>query len=596
MKRYWIIMVLLCSAFSAAAVLYLYQTPASPAAPTAPSPAAPALSSFMPEGALLYIEAKNFAGLLKEWDDSPEKSEWVKSDSLAVFSNSHLYLRLKAAQNQFAEAAGLPPDEKFINEAAGGQSALAIYDIGKLEMLYITELPAARSMQTALWQMHGKFETRSAGAQLFFVGKDQKSERVVAFAITDRYLILGTREELVANALHLIAGEKLSTIEQQDWFTRSRAASGEAGDLRMILNLEEIAVSPQFRSYWIQQNITEMQGYSASVSNLYRSGKDYREERVLLREPEAKMPADAPHAVITPEGERAVADLLGNLPADYGVYRVLANPKPEYCSSTIAAKILSPHIDSAPDGKLAPAVAVTSEGPGSASELETRIDEAPSDSNSEDTTGSNAPRALTEIVRRSGPLAMLSLQSTRKDSNGTLLNISTGFVLVASADWDAQAVRSALQTAIRPGVTAATLGVGWRQAGARSNDYFELDGLIPLTMATRGRKLFIANDAQVMLAMLQSAPVQSPGPAIYAAGFRHDREQENFAHLAHVLDHSSAAWGTGSSRRAPEGEPGFFSGNISSLSRALSGVASESVLVRQSGDKVIQTVVYHWSQ
>ncbi len=592
MKRYWIIVVLLCSAFSAAAVLYLYQTPASSAAPAAPAPSAPALSSFMPEGAVLYIEAKNFAGLLKEWDGSPEKSEWVKSDSLAVFSNSHLYLRLKAAQNQFAEAAGLPPDEKFINEAAGGQSALALYDIGKLEMLYITELPAARSMQTALWQMHGKFEPRSAGAQPFFVGKDQKSERVVAFAITDRYLILGTREELVANALHLIAGEKLNTIEQQDWFTRARTASGEAGDLRMILNLKEIAVSPQFRSYWIQQNITEMQGYSASASNLYRSGKDYREERVLLREPEAKTPADTPHDAVTPEGERAVADLLGNLPADYGVYRVLANPKPEYCSSTIAAKILSPHIDSAPDGKLAPAVAVTSVDPGSASELETRIDEAPSDS--EDTTGPNIFRSLVEIVRKSGPLAMLSLQSTRKDGNGTLLNISTGFVLVASVDWDAQAVRSALQASIRPDVTAATLGVGWRQAGARSNDYFELDGLIPLTMATRGRKLFIANDVQVMLAMLQSAPVQSPGPAIYAAGFRHDREQENFAHLAHVLDHSSAA--SGFSRQTPEGEPGFFSGNISSLSRALSGVASESVLVRQSGDKVMQTVVYHWSQ
>src|SRR5260370_6163943 len=356
MKRYWIILVLLCSVFSTAAVLYLYQMPASPAAPAVPAQPSPALSSFMPEGALLYVEAKDFAGLLKEWDNSPEKSEWVKSDSHEVFSNSHLYLRLKAAQSEFATAAGLPPGEKFINEAAGGTSALALYDIGKLEMLYITELPSARSMQTALWQMHGKFEPRSAGAQPFFVGKDQKSERVVAFAITDRYLVLGTSEELVVNALHLMAGENSSNLETEDWFTTASAESDEAGDLRMILDLQEIATSPQFRSYWIQQNITEMQGYSASVSNLYQSGKDYREERVLLRDPEAKTPADTPHGPITPEGERAVADLLGNLPADYGVYRVLANPKPEYCSSTIAAKILSPHIDSAPDKKSTPTV------------------------------------------------------------------------------------------------------------------------------------------------------------------------------------------------------------------------------------------------
>src|SRR5260370_12230374 len=255
-----------------------------------------------------------------------------------------------------------------------------------------------------------------------------------------------------------MAGENSSNLEQEDWFTTARAESGEAGDLRMILDLQEIATSPQFRSYWIQQNITEMQGYSASVSNLYRSGKDYREERVLLRDPEAKTPADTPHGPIATEGERAVADLLGNLPADYGVYRVLANPKPEYCSSTIAAKILSPHIDSAPDEKVAPTVAVTSEGPGNVSQLESRIDVALSASYA--TTHSNVPEALVRVVRKSGPLAMLSLQSTPKDSNRTLLNITTGFVVASSIDWDAQAVRSPLQTPIRPGVTAATLGAG----------------------------------------------------------------------------------------------------------------------------------------
>jgi hypothetical protein len=186
---------------------------------------------------------------------------------------------------------------------------------------------------------------------------------------------------------------------------------------------------------------------------------------------------------------------------------------------------------------------------------------------------------------------MLTLQSTRKDTDSTLLNISTGFVLASSANWDEQAVRSALQTAIRPGATAATLGVGWKQAGAHGNNYYELDGLIPLAVAVRGKKLFIANNGEVMLAMLQGGPMQKAEPAIYAAGFRHDRERENFAHLTYILDHSSAASATETG-----GQPGFFSGNIASLSNMMSGVTSQSVLVRQSGDKVMQTVVYHGSQ
>ena len=68
------------------------------------------LDQMMPEGALLYIEARDFAGLLKDWNAAPERAAWTKSDDYRVFSNSRLFLRLGQASDQFAAAAGLPPD------------------------------------------------------------------------------------------------------------------------------------------------------------------------------------------------------------------------------------------------------------------------------------------------------------------------------------------------------------------------------------------------------------------------------------------------------------------------------------------------------
>ena len=76
----------------------------------------------------------------------------MKSDSYEVFSRSRLFLRLKGAGDQFAAAAGLPPDMDFLSQVGGERSALAVYDIGKMEFLYVTYLPSARSMQTKLWQ------------------------------------------------------------------------------------------------------------------------------------------------------------------------------------------------------------------------------------------------------------------------------------------------------------------------------------------------------------------------------------------------------------------------------------------------------------
>src|ERR1700685_2633379 len=69
-----------------------------------------ALDQVMPEGPLLYIEARDFSGLLKDWSRSPEHAAWIKSDDYRVFSNSRLFLRLGQASDQFAVAAGLPPD------------------------------------------------------------------------------------------------------------------------------------------------------------------------------------------------------------------------------------------------------------------------------------------------------------------------------------------------------------------------------------------------------------------------------------------------------------------------------------------------------
>ena len=48
------------------------------------------------------------------------------------------------------------------------------------------------------------------------------------------------------------------------------------------LNLEKIVPSPYFRTYWVQQNITDLAQYSAAVSDLFRSNQQYREERVLI--------------------------------------------------------------------------------------------------------------------------------------------------------------------------------------------------------------------------------------------------------------------------------------------------------------------------
>lgn len=544
------------------------------------APAEPPISKYVPADALLYLQAKDFSSLLSGWNGSPQKQQWLKSANYEVFSRSRLFLRLKEAGDQFAAAAGLPPDMNFLSQVAGSQSALALYDIGKLQFLGITRLPSANSVQSALWQARSKFETRSAGGVTFYLRRDPESKREVEFAASGDYLLLATREDLMAGALQLMSGSKDRTIEDEEWWSQSVAAAGPSGDLRMVLNLGKLVPSPYFRSYWVQQNITDMKQYTAAISDLFLSGNEYREERVLLKA------APSSGAASPDDGPRAVADVVNLVPDNAALYEAQADPSVDSCFDLLVTKILAPHLGPSPTEKLAPHVQLTSGETGTGSDLETRIDQAPSQS----VVSAEGSSPLKVLVKNNPARAALRVQSTDREQDGVFVRIHSAVALVGSAAWDEAGVRSALVDFVRPGLTASQLGVGWQQ----KSGYQELDGLWSLLTSVRGEYLLISDDPTLMSAML--ANVNRKGdvkPAAFIAGFSHQRERDNFVRLTALIDRPSTNPG---GAPAMEREPQFFSENIASLSSTLAGVSSEKIVVRDAGDKELQTVTYQWAQ
>jgi hypothetical protein len=561
--------VLLIGAVSMGLGRAAYQTAATPEVP---------LSRYVPSGALLYLQAKDFSGLLADWNGSPQKQAWLSSTNYEVFSRSRLLLRLNDAGKQFAAAAGLPPDMNLMSQVAGTESALALYDIGKLQFIYITRLPSANAMQNQLWQTRAKFETRSAGGMTFYLRRDPESQREVEFAVYENYLLLATREDLMASALQLLAGSKDRTIGSEPWFAQSVAAAGPVGDLRMVLNLEKIVPSPYFRSYWVQQNISDMKSYAASVSDLFRSGKEYREERVLLKK--------TSDAVATNEQGEEVSDLVRLVPAGVGIYEAQFCPSIDPCLDTLKAKILAPHSGPVPPDQLAPKAQLTSGETGSSSDLETRIDMAPASQKSDD----DGTVALKNLLQKSQVNAVLHIQSTEHDPAGVFVKTHSAVALSGSSDWDEAAARTALTNSIRPSLTASQLGVAWKQ----TSGYYELDGLHPLLTAVRGKYLIVSDDPALMSGILANLSRKSDlKPAVFVAEFDHKRERGNFARLITVVDRPDT---NPSGVPDRERQPQFFSENIPSLSTTLAAVSSERVVVRDAGDKVLQTVTYQWLQ
>jgi hypothetical protein len=205
-------------------------------APNGASPSAGRLDNLVPDGALFYVEARNFSRLLQTWNDSAEKTTWLQSDSYSSFSQSRLFLRLEHFLERFGSAAGAPAGTDLLTAVAGDESALALYDIGKIQFVYITHLRSREFLNSELWQSRNKLQSRLAAGVTYFLGSDEDRRQVVAFAIAGDYLVLATREDLMVRILQLLHHEPERSLAQDSWYASVIAAAPKtAGDLRMLL-------------------------------------------------------------------------------------------------------------------------------------------------------------------------------------------------------------------------------------------------------------------------------------------------------------------------------------------------------------------------
>jgi hypothetical protein len=537
---------------------------------------APKLATLMPGGALLYLEAPDFGRLLRDWNSSKVKADWLESADYDSFSRSNLFSKLQDVYGQYGQAAGFLPDLAGITEIAGTDSALALYQIRDVEFLYVSRIASADLMKSRLWAVRTKFEQRQAAGQSFYLRTDPASKRTVAFAFVNGYLLLATRDDLVAQSLALIAGQQNPSLASDRWYRDAVAAAANPGELRLAMNLESLVKSVYFRSYWVQRNASTVRRYWAGVADMKRTAEGIVESRVFLRAPASEES--------TPPGS-AISTLLALVPPEAGLYKASPAGESSGTATFIVRKLIGVAPQLSSDWRTAPAAASPDTVNGSEGDLETRIDEQPLPS---DPGTSDSIAAIRAMLEKNGTSALLLLQSS-SPAGGTFIETPSVIVLYGAAPWDSDSVRRSLAAAAANLWTTSQIGAAWVGDTSGRHPIERLDGLGTLLFTSRGNLLFLADDSALLAAALDRAPAASPAQALtYAAGFRLLRERPNFERIMTALDFTSSG--------TPNEVPHFFSGNLASLSRALSNLFEIRMTEERKGDTTVQTVVYQMPQ
>ena len=349
----------------------------------------------------------------------------------------------------------------------------------------------------------------------------------------------------------------------------------------MALNMHALVSDVRFRSYWIQRNISELRPFEGEIVDVQRTQQEIDENRILVRLPEQQVAVPGSRALNAMAALRAIA------PADGALAMAWAEPSSDMVESLIESRLLKPGTDIRPNGQYAPEAVSTDTSAGTEQDLETRIDEPALASA---VSGELKAERLRRLISGASPEALLQIGTSATASG--FIRTPTVLVISAPANWDANAIRTALTSAVETLWSTSQLGVGWQATAMGLHAAEQLNGLATLEFAIDGKLLYLANDPTLLQATLNrsgAAPLPS-GPA-YAAEFHHALERADYLTIMRALDfggHPQTFLFVPQGNRTPQ----FFSENLPSLSSVFSFVQSMMITRTENANSELQRVVY----
>jgi hypothetical protein len=539
------------------------------------APADRPMSSLVPPGALLYLESPDFGSLLSRWNASAEKKAWIASDNYSVLSRSRLLGRLQQAQGEFQTAAGVSPEMQLVTQLAGKQSALAIYDLSNLKFVYVTRPPENSLDANALWQQRPKYEQRQVAGIDFFQHTD--GGRTTAFASKGDYFVVATDLDLMAQALTLLAGQPAPSLANEAWFrdvvTNNEnlvsATGGSRADegvrptsgpvLRLVFNMEQLVGTPQFRTYWIQRNVTEMKQFRAGICDLYESANAFTEKRVLLRKAPAAQTTD----------DQAVSHLLAYAPDSRSFYQAWADPGEKRVRDMLVQTLTGETIAAPNEALYAPTVTTEANSIGTASDLETRIDEPPA---KPETLAAIDPAV--DALMALKPIAALQIQGTTETADRVFIVPQSTLVLQFAA-----ANRAAVEATLAPLLQALVFGGSstWLRTPAATS----FGSIEPLAVTAGGPGVFIISRGPSLADSVgANRPAATPLPLTYAAGYNQSLAFAPYRRLFGTIDPKD------------EMQPPFFGRNVGSLAASLPRLESIRIRSLEAQSTLSEEVVY----
>ena len=271
----------------------------------------------LPREALVYVQIEDLPALVKLWNESDFKNKYLESENFRELKNRHLGLKLASRWEEFSTAAGFPIDLETLGALAETKAAVALYDIGKLEFVFIAPVSDEIFAATKFVQNQDKFaaETLSDGTIIYRANveadRGRQRQQLVFTHLKNRF-VAATSEKLLAQTLDNINEKSAKNRLIDEPAFKILSEKTEPHTATVWVNQSALNDDYYFKQYWLMSDVSELKNIRAGIFDFeMQEGKFVERRKFLLN-----------RAVNAPRINSA--EILSSLPADVPFYRLRA--------------------------------------------------------------------------------------------------------------------------------------------------------------------------------------------------------------------------------------------------------------------------------
>jgi len=579
----------------------------------------------LPRGALVYAQFENLPELIKQWEQSQLKERYLSSTNYQQLQHRHLALKLISRWEEFNNALGFPLDLATIGSSTDGAAAVAVYDIGQLDLLFVAPISEEKVALTQFFKSKDRFEEAETPDGIPYYRENVEADRgrqkqVLAFATLNGRFLLGTNEKLFLRALANIKSHATKDSIAADPAFKSLSQKVTPHFATVWVDQSRLNSDYYFKHYWLMKNVAELKNIRAGIFDLERQQSKWIERREFLtttpaernsviaaaelRQLYSRTPDDAPFVRLRSLANNA--DLSGKVIRD----TLFDSPVEQDSSSRTWSW------DSYSSDQFYPISDDDYDSYDPYSSLDENYDKAIDDPYDARITNSVAPgrnpmaaelehqflNGLQNVLSPARPSAV-AVATTPRVTQGPLF-VEFRRVAVFNLKSPGNLRRELLEQIVAQGAQSRLTVVNsgsqlkWESSSDAGLTWRSLD--LPMLgweicYALNDNMLILSNSDEMMKAALESREKNPPSSAAEVDELtiiRLDRRKESLDDIVNVLDADAIKQGSNVDDNPIQNPQEFFSGNISSLLNVASDVSHIEIKRRSLGNNLHEEIEF----